>query len=486
MNVLIYGLGVHGGGSAAVAYFAEAGHAVRVTDRKSATELRKSVGQLEKYHTITFHLGTPEPGIDDIIWADIIIKNPAIRPSHISSNLPFDDKISTDMAYCLPRLPMRKIGITGTKGKSTSVDALRYILGLHNPQDHSIGMAGNIGVPIFHFLAPEKNPTKSSETGTILSDVLILELSSWQLGDLACYSRCDSLFDLVMITSLFPDHMNTYPDYPSYVSDKLHLLSLVQDGGNIILPWKDIAPTSYMDRIPHDHTAIWYFSHESPLPTSVRGISMDENTIHLTRGDGSRLTYPRRELRQELLPTLVASHALLPEISFPLLIDELIAYPGLPFRNEIVGRSDGLLFVDDSAATVPQAVSFTLNHHMGFYTSIHLIAGGADKLLDTADMIQAIQLSDSLHLLAGSFTDRLISVLDHLGIPYSGPFITMQDAFTSAVTEARAHRGSCDPERDRDSLIILSPGCASFGLFLHEFDRGEAFNSCVRGFLSGL
>jgi len=90
-------------------------------------------------------------------------------------------------------------------------------------------------------------------------------------------------------------------------------------------------------------------------------------------------------------------------------------------------------------------------------------------------MLHALQQASNVHLLSGSFTqDKLIPLLQEHGISYLGLFDSMQAAFDSATTAA-----SEDLSVHETVAVILSPGAASFGLFLHEFDRGDQFRSCV-------
>lgn len=487
MNVLIFGLGLHGGGAAAAEFFAGSGHIVRVTDRKSSGELEGTLLSLKRSQNISFHLGRHD--IDDVHWADIIIKNPAIRPVQAMQLIPCHSKVTTDMGYCLPRLKMPMVGVTGTKGKSTAVDALRYLVDQHDHLHHDIKTAGNNGIPIFRILSSDL-PSSESNTEDHLPDLLIIELSSWQLGDLKVYNELVPCFELVLITSLFPDHLNTYPDYPAYISDKLHLLSLVRPGGIIVLPWKDIEPFDYEQLIPKG-CQVLFFSHNGPIPATASGLWLEDEVLHFPNGTESRISLPANGLQTELLPSLLAAHLLLPGVAISDLIQSLRSYPGIPFRNEVVGRGLGIVFIDDSAATVPQAVTFTLNHHIGHASAIHLIAGGTDKALAPELMAAVLRRVESLHLLAGSFTDRLIPVLVQQGISYAGPFSSMQEAFDSAVAAAGGLSASHASEHASyqgsasDALVILSPGCASFGLFKHEFDRGERFDSCVREYISG-
>jgi UDP-N-acetylmuramoylalanine--D-glutamate ligase len=88
-------------------------------------------------------------------------------------------------------------------------------------------------------------------------------------------------------------------------------------------------------------------------------------------------------------------------------------------------------------------------------------------------MLKAVQNASHVYLLDGSFTrEKLIGMLEAQHIPYQGPFSSMDEAFFAAYEQALA-----DTQMLPNVAVILSPGAASFGLFRHEFDRGDQFRS---------
>jgi UDP-N-acetylmuramoylalanine--D-glutamate ligase len=101
---------------------------------------------------------------------------------------------------------------------------------------------------------------------------------------------------------------------------------------------------------------------------------------------------------------------------------------------------------------------------------------GADKILDFSPLIAAIRLAReqgrlrALVLLAGTGSDKLRSMLDAEAIPYQGPRDSAEAAARSAVDAA-----------ETGDAVVLSPGCASFGMFLNEFDRGRKWKEAVSG-----
>jgi UDP-N-acetylmuramoylalanine--D-glutamate ligase len=145
----------------------------------------------------------------------------------------------------------------------------------------------------------------------------------------------------------------------------------------------------------------------------------------------------------------------------------IAAFQGVPNRGELVAEIDGVLYINDTAATAPAAAIAALERFAG--QRIHLISGGANKALDLAPLAEAIRAhAASVSLIDGSATPVLQELLDGSPIPIYGPFRGMELAVDAACSEA-----------ERGDVVLLSPGVASFGVFTDEFDRGDQFRSVV-------
>ncbi|HEU0164846.1 MAG TPA: cyanophycin synthetase, partial [Thermomicrobiales bacterium] len=147
----------------------------------------------------------------------------------------------------------------------------------------------------------------------------------------------------------------------------------------------------------------------------------------------------------------------------------LASFKGAPGRMEEIATIDGVLYVNNTTATAPVATIAALSVLPGLFNRVHLIAGGSSKRSDLTELGKAIAASGvRVLLLTGSGTDELRAHIATAGGSYEGPFGSMADAMEAAV--ARVSTGD---------VVALSPGCASFGMFLNEFDRGRQFDSFV-------
>ncbi len=169
MKALIMGLGLHGGGLESARYLAEKGAIVTVTDLRDETTLKPTIEKLKDF-PIRYVLGRHE--IEDFRNSDLIVKNPAVTPN--SPYLQAAKRIETDISLFLAACQARLVAVTGSKGKSSVSSAIHFVL---NEQGQTprrkAWLGGNIAISPLSFL---------DELGE--EDDVVLELSSWQLGDL--------------------------------------------------------------------------------------------------------------------------------------------------------------------------------------------------------------------------------------------------------------------------------------------------------------
>jgi len=166
-KVVIMGLGLNGGGLESARFFLKRGADVTVTDLRDEKTLKPSIEQLGG-ENVRYVLGRHE--IDDFKKADIVIKNPGVRPD--SPFLQAARQIETDISLFLAESPAKLFAVTGTKGKSCTASALYHIF-KYAQNNGKAYLGGNITVSPLTFL------DELSE-----NDNVVLELSSFQLGDL--------------------------------------------------------------------------------------------------------------------------------------------------------------------------------------------------------------------------------------------------------------------------------------------------------------
>lgn len=434
------GLGLHGGGLASAAFLRDSGALVTVTDMKDGQALAASIDALGP-EGIRFVLGRHD--MEDFRDADIVIKNPAVRPD--SPYLAVAKMVETDISLFLRFCQSPILAVTGSKGKSTTASAMHY--GLEGAGLRSY-LGGNITRSPLDFL-----PATGPDTP------VVLELSSWQLADLKGKGVLKP--KIAVITSIMSDHMNRYRDMDEYVADKRLIYADQDDADFTVCSRDDAYGLSFGAETKAK--AYWYSEHR--LPAGLEG-----GYLHAGQGfcdsfvPGECLVpgdilIPGKHQKKNLLAAAMALrlYGLPPES----IRASMARFPGVEHRLEFFLEAGGVRFYNDSAATIPQAVEAAV---LSFSSPLVLITGGTDKSLDFSLFEGFIDLPKRVVLLSGSGTDKLLPVLERKGVAYAGPF----SDFTKAI------RSAIDSSRPGDT-ILLSPGCASFGMFQHEFDRGNQF-----------
>jgi UDP-N-acetylmuramoylalanine--D-glutamate ligase len=133
-----------------------------------------------------------------------------------------------------------------------------------------------------------------------------------------------------------------------------------------------------------------------------------------------------------------------------------------------------MCFYNDSAATVPQAAAACIEA-LKSDVPLVLVTGGTDKKLDFSPLTQSLERAQAVILLAGTGSEKLVQLLTQAGIKYLGPFDDLDKTVLCALEQAESLKNKTGGSVN----IALSPGCASFGMFLNEFDRGRKWKEAV-------
>lgn len=436
-KVLIFGLGLQGGGVQVANTLQAAGAEVRVTDQKSAAELARSIAQL--HPAVALELGEHQAAA--VAWADWIIKNPAVPYDHplLQPALAAGKPVVGEAALALQYLRDRSIAVTGTRGKTTTSHLIAYLL---KTAQRPTCLAGNIPG---HPLLAQLPHLQGNET-------IVIEIPSFQIESLR-YTKTSA--HIAVITTLYPDHLNRYPNWEAYVTSKTDLFAYQQPGDIAVFQadreWSDVV--------------------EQAVGTNVTAQPVTSATI--------------ATCRQQFTTTLPGEHnweniALAVTAVRQLGVDEealqagVATFPGVPFRLEDIGQHQGLTFINDTTSTTPVALEKALAAFPG--KRFILIVGGASKNLPlNAGLAQKVaQEPLGVVLLKGEGQAIIESAWQENHLTPPSHLVTVE-SLSQAVTAATqlAHETQAE-------MVLFSPGFASFDWFTNEFDRGEQFNQLVR------
>ncbi len=442
-RVLVMGLGLQGSGMASARYAAQQGAIVRVTDMKSPEVLAPSVRALSGL-PIEFMLGGHRN--EDFLWADIVIRNPGVpRTSpYLRMAQEHGARIEMEIALFFLACPGRIIGITGTRGKTTTTSLLYEIM---CASGRPTILGGNVAGVETLSLLPQIRPETQ----------VVLELSSWQLEGLTPHQISPSV---AVMTNIYPDHLNTYNGMEDYADAKAAIFRYQHAD--------DIAIFNY------DNPWTRRFGEEAPGQTWFTSL---ERGGSFTRGSETLEPFiftetplaGRHNLENILLAVTTARRL---GIADEIIMQTVRQFHGVPHRLAEVATIDGIRYINDSSSTTPIAGQVGIQ---AFNAPIVLVAGGNTKHLPLEQWpTTIIAHCRDVILLSGSGTDELLPALadeakrQSVASPVRGVYDDFQQAMDAAV--ALTHSGD---------VLLFSPGFTSFGMFLNEFDRGDQFVAYV-------
>ena len=428
-KVLILGLGILGKGVNDAIFFAKHGAKVTVTDLKNKEQLKPSLKKLAKFKNIKYVLGKHRE--QDILNSDLILRNPDIPIYSPFLQLAFKKNIAVEMDDSLfaKHCPCTLIGITGTRGKTTTTTIIGELSKLTGRR---VFIAGNIKGTATLPLIDKVRP----------NDIVVLELSSWQLQGFK-WNKISP--HISVFTNIYPDHLNRYKSMTEYIDDKKNIFRF-QKSEDFIIINKNNKYTLTM-RKELKSKALWFEKNQIPKSWKPKmpGEHNLENVaaaIHV----GKILGLTMGQMKKTVCD-----------------------FPGVEHRLEFVAKIGGVQYINDTTSTTPIAGEIALKT---VQRPIILVAGGATKKLDLSGFAKAISKTvKAVALLNGTATDELETKIKKHG----GAKLII-----GRFNNLRAAVKACRAAATNGDTILLSPGCASFGIFKNEFDRGEQFKKIVK------
>jgi UDP-N-acetylmuramoyl-L-alanine---L-glutamate ligase len=380
-----------------------------------------------------------EAGLDALAGAEVVIKSPGISRYHpwMARLAASGVRVTSGTDLWMAEHAGAAIGVTGSKGKSTTSSLIHHLLtGLGERAE----LGGNIGVPMLAMPA---------------ADRYVVEMSSYQCADLR-----DSLL-VAAVTALFPEHFDWHGSEEQYYRDKLNILA--QQPRHAIVNGLD-------PRLRERVTAMG-------VPVTFTGgpdsFHVSGETFHWR----DRALFPRDTLRllgAHNAGNLCLSLGVLTALGVDCvarraeLAGIVAGFAPLPHRLAVIEDPAGLTFVDDTLATSPYATILAVETFPG--RPLTLLVGGADRGLDYT------VLRDFL----AARTDECVVI----GIPDSGPRIVaaldgLARVRTATVDDLAAGVRLARELTPPGGVVLLAPGAPSYGRFANFEHRSAAFRQAI-------
>jgi len=442
-TVLVMGLGRFGGGVDAAKFAAACGADVSVTDLAGPDELADSLAQLYDYPNVKYCLGSHNE--EDFEKVNIVIANPAVPPHNKFLKIAEScgSIVTSQIATFFELCPATTIGITGSNGKSTTAALAAHILQNANKGNYGkVWLSGNIGNEPLLMLLDEIEA----------NDLVVLELSSFQIEQLAAEQKGPQV---ALLTNLSPNHLDRYGTFEKYCAAK-ELLFVNQQSK------QDEPAISIFNR--EDKIADQWYEKYKNLP---RRRCLTYSTDDLSDAVRREFGLPGKCNLSNLAGAVTIATV------FGVDQDNTAACVGdfraLPHRLQFIIERNGVRWFNDSKATTPQAAVAALE---AFDGPVVLIAGGYDKELSFDELARIIAVKTRAVILIGDTTEKIKAAIETAS---AGRKVTVEICKSLSDAVAAANRTA-----RKGDTVLLSPACASYDMFDNYEHRGREFVRLVQ------
>ncbi len=434
-------------GIAAAEFLLDQGARVLLTDLKDQDALASAIAPLQSLARRSGALALELGGhnAESFRKCDLVVVSPGVPLA-----LPFFQEsrkagipVIAEVELAARHLHGKILGITGSNGKTTTTTLVAELLCSAGLKGHA---AGNIGAPLTGYVA-----------GSTARDIYVTELSSFQLEGIENFRPF-----VGSILNITPDHMDRYPDFPSYIAAKKRI---------------------FMDQTSSDFAVL---NADDPRTAAIAAeVSAQpflfSRRIEPERGAfvrGGRLLFRDGSGEQPILETcdiaLRGEHnlenvlaacaiALLAGAEPSSLRDTVRQFKGVEHRLQLIASINGVQYFNDSKAT---NVDATIKSLQAFPGNVHLIAGGRDKGGDFTVLRKLVGERVTHLVLIGEAAGKLRDALQ--GLVETSEAASLQEAVLRCSRRARP-----------GDVVLLAPACASFDMFRNYEHRGEMFKQAV-------
>lgn len=441
-KVLVFGSGISGIGASRL--LEEMGKEVILYDGNTALDPEKVKSQIGEHTTAEVILGELSEAVMETL--EMVVMSPGVP-----TDLPVVNKMremgikisgEVELAYTYGKGDV--LAITGTNGKTTTTALLGEIMANYK---ESVFVVGNIG-----------NPYTTEVLKMNEDSVAVAEVSSFQLETIHEFRPRVSA-----ILNITPDHLNRHHTMEAYIAAKEDIAKNQTAEDTCVLNYEDEVTRKFGEKV---NAKVLYFSSQRKLE---KGIYLEDGNIIYNDGEPHVLCHVN-ELR--LLGThnhenVMAASAMAAAYGVPMdIIRKTIKeFAGVAHRIEFVCEKNGVAYYNDSKGTNPDAA---IKGIQAMNRPTVLIGGGYDKDSTYEEWIEAFDGKVTHFVLLGQTKEKIAQAARNCGFEN----IVMVETFEEAVeTCARLARPG--------DAVLLSPACASWGMFKNFEERGDKFKELV-------
>lgn len=388
--------------------------------------------------------------LEDLNRFDLIIKTPGIKRSMLLERVPVE-KITSQTDLFFKTFYRQIIGITGTKGKSTTTTLIYKIIADHT---QNVVMVGNIGLPPFDLVQKINFKTH-----------IVFELSSHQLDDVSNSPH------IAILLNIFEEHLDHYPSMELYKKAKFRIAGFQRKDDWLIINGDDAGLRQFASEL-NPVPRVLLFSAKQLKGDGIYKLAGDtvrfrhKNAISDLDLNG-RISLKGEHNLKNIMAAVGTAKIL--KISDETILNAILKFKGLEHRMEYVGNFGGIEFYNDSIATIPEATIAALETLQNVDT---LILGGKDRGIDYSGLIKYLPgTSIRNFIFTGKAGERIMEGLK--------PFLSSgQNLFTIGKFDELTIiiRDKTTPGK----ICLLSPAASSYDQFSNFEERGNLFKKIAR------
>ncbi len=392
---------------------------------------------LKKDVNLTFISG--KNYLDNLDSYDIIMKSPGISFAGMDTTK-YREKIKSQLELLLEFFDVFTIGITGTKGKSTTSSLIYNML---KNQGKNVMLLGNIGVPVFECIENLNNDT-----------ILVLEMSSHQL-EFMNHSP-----NIAILLNVFEEHLDHYDSFEQYAEAKCNIYKFQKEKDYFLYN----VDNETLKRLVNNPIGKTY--RVSLKGSTKSDIYLKGDTVYCE----NKPIYNKNEERN------LKGEYNLNNIMFVLGVSEILNldikktketianFKTLEHRLELVGTYNGIIFYDNAIATIPMA---TIEAVKALKEVDTLIIGGMDRGIDYIEFVEFLNNSEIRNIICMPKTGHDIAK------KLKKDKVNVVETLEEAVKVAK-------DKTEKGKICLLSPAAASYGFFKNFEEKGDIFKKLVR------
>ena len=418
---------------------------VTLFDQKEKENINEDIQKLINEKKLKCFLG--QNYLEGLKSFDIIFRSPSLLPSnpYLKEEESRGCYITTEVEEVIKYAPCKVIGITGSKGKTTTTTIVSKIL---ENLGYNVYVGGNIGTPLFTKIEQLKE-----------TDIVVLELSSFQLMGMRTSP------DIAVITNISPDHLDIHGSYEEYINAKKYIFKNAKKNSILVLNSEDEIVKNFAHEFEGE---VRYFGTNSNLDTYY----LKENKIWNKEKEIIDTTKLILKGEHNYINICAALSAIKDFIKDTSNLEAILKnIPSVPHRLEFVREIDGVKWYNDSASTTPDKCLGGLS---AFSEKIVLIAGGSDKNIPYTPLAKPVTEKVSKLILFGQTKNKIYdAVMEEVKRTNNRSLkIYVLDDLESAISVAKKVAVSGE-------VILFSPASASFDMFKNAYQRGDIFKKLV-------